>query len=213
MLRLKVCLTALIFGLFVTTCNRSSETELVVSRVDENYSHSFRNYSDWFALPVYYLQALAAVEVSGRKEIPHRFESHVYEKLVRVKNGKIDRFENILPEDLKDVPDSSLQAMAKSWGPFQLMGYKCFYLHITVEELMDSSAFYGAQWIDLSYGDLVRSGDFINAFHVHNTGKKLPSDSIPLTFDPKYIEKGMNYLRLFRQKGLKRKEKIRIKLR
>ena len=200
-------------GLLISACNRPSETEIIVSRVEKNYTQSFQNYADWFALPVYYLQALAAVEVSGRKEIPQRFEPHVYEKLLRVKKGQSDRFENILPDDLKEVPDSSLQAMAKSWGPFQLMGYKCFFLHITVEELIDSSAFYGAQWIDLSYGDLLRQGDFVDAFHIHNTGKHLPEDSIPLTHDSLYIEKGMKYLQLFRQKGLKRKEKIRIKLR
>lgn len=209
-----ITLVHLLFSAFIyTACMPVNETEATATRVEKHYADKFETYAEWFALPSEYLCALAAIEVSGRKEIPHRFEPHVYKKLLAVKNGNPDKFENILPQDLKAVPDSNLRKMAKSWGPFQIMGYKCFYLHLTVDQLIDSSSFYGAQWIDLSYGDLLRKGDFKNAFHFHNTGKMYPDSGPPLTYNPNYVRNGMRYLKLFRNRKRQQKANDSISIR
>ena len=55
----------------------------------------------------------------------------------------------------------------------------------------------GAQWIDLTYGDALRAGQFEDAFHLHNTGKPYPADGQPTTFHPDYVQRGMAYMRKF----------------
>ncbi len=199
-------------AMLLVKCLPEQKTELIVTSVKRNYSKEFEQYAEWFQIPKEYLCALSAIEVSGRKRIPHRFEKHVYQKLVDLKNGKLDKFENITKQDLKDVSDDDLRKMAKSWGPFQLMGYKCFFLDLTVDELIKKSSFYGAQWIDLSYGDLLRKGDFVNAFHLHNTGKLLPKDGKPITYDPNYIKKGLLYLEIFKRRGTNPEKKDSINI-
>ncbi len=203
----------IIYFLFGTSCLPEKRRKTVADKVELYYGKEFALYADWFALSEEYLSALAAIEVSGRKDIPHRFEKHVYEKLLSVKNGELDKFENITQEDLKDLKDSTLRKMAKSWGPFQIMGYKCFYLYLSVDELIDSSSFYGAQWIDLSYGDLVRKKKFKDAFHFHNTGKMYPDSGPPLTHDPNYVKNGMRYMQIFKKRKFEQTHKDSISIR
>ena len=189
------------FILLILSCSIGSGDKFDAAKNTERYyGKNLEAEAEKFRLPVNYLKALTAIEVSGKKIIPHRFEEHVYEKLVRVKDGKLDRFENITPDLLKDIPDSTLRDMAKSWGPFQIMGYKCVFLTISVEELKTHSMFYGARWIDISYGDRLRAGDYKNCFHLHNAGKLYPDSGPPLTYDKDYVKNGLKYMKYFHYK-------------
>jgi len=127
-----------------------------------------------------------------------RFEKHIYKRLQEVQKGIRLKYEHVTPELLKDANDEALQNLATSWGPFQIMGYKCIEMNIKIEDLRGPDAVYwGIQWIEKSYGQLLRKQDFKNAFHVHNTGKLYPSNNKPLTHNPQYVAKGLHYLELF----------------
>lgn len=204
-----------VFLIAFSSCNfRPYNKYNVAEDTQENYGAQIQKQAELFNLPASYLRALVVIEVSGNKQIPHRFEPHVYAKLKKVKNGELKRFENITPELLKNTPDSTLKEMAKSWGPYQIMGYKCVFLHISVEELKKNSLFFGARWIDLSYGDLLRAKDYKNAFHFHNAGKLYPDSGPPLTYDKNYVHNGLMYLRYFEKKdSIQRANKNRVNVR
>ena len=96
------------------------------------------------------------------------------------------------------LSDEALRNLATSWGPFQLMGYKCIQLDVQLRDIRGKDAIRaGAQWVDLTYGDALRAGRFEDAFHLHNTGKPYPADGQPTTFHPDYVQRGMAYMRKF----------------
>ena len=59
--------------------------------------------------------------------------------------------------------------------------------------------YYAVKWINITYGDYVRKGDYKHAFHIHNAGKEYPSDGKPLTYDPDYVKNGLKYEKYFRK--------------
>ena len=138
------------------------------------------------------------LESSGNKTIPNRFEKHVFNELKKVKLGTRKNYENITQETIHDASDEALKNLASSWGPFQLMGYKCVLLEINVSDVRGKDALYwGIKWIDLTYGEYLRNEEYKNAFHIHNTGKKYPKDGKSLTFNPYYIDNGLKYIKMF----------------
>lgn len=164
----------------------------------KNYKSQVDLYADKYNLPSSYLMALIMLECSGRKAVTPRFEKKIYKQLLDLKNKKIDHFEDLTPIDLKYYSDNDIKKLANSYGPFQIMGYKTIKMNITIEELYGKNAIkYGAYWIDKEYGDLLRQGRFADAFHFHNTGKIIPSDGIPRTYDPRYVRRGIDYMRYF----------------
>jgi hypothetical protein len=170
-----------------------------VLRTQKNYGAEIDKLAAQFNLSPEFLKALIILECSGLKNIKPRFERHIYHRLVNVKSGKLDRLENIRQADLKDASDESLKNMAKSWGPFQLMGYKCIWLDIPLNELRGDKALYWAvKWIDMTYGDYIRNGQYKDAFHMHNTGRPYPESGPPKTYDPKYVPNGLMYMKYFK---------------
>ena len=104
----------------------------------------------------------------------------------------------ITHEMIADASDEALKNLAKSWGPFQLMGYKCLHLDVKVKDLRGDDALdWGAKWIKLEYGHLLRKKRYKDAFHYHNTGKTYPKSGIPKTHDPKYVDNGLKYMAYF----------------
>lgn len=163
-----------------------------------NYKSDVDKYAEEYKLPASYLMSLIMLECSGAKIIKPRFEQHVYLKLKKFRDGKIDKFEDLSPSDLKGMSDSDLKKLAKSYGPFQIMGYKTIKLGCTIDDLSGKDAIkYGVKWINKEYGDVVREGRFLDAFHLHNTGKVFPQSGKSETYDPEYVEKGIYYIRYF----------------
>ncbi len=168
------------------------------NEVDIHYGKEIDLYASTNHLPAHYLKALAMLECSGRKDFPKRFEKHVYTRLREVKQGKRKKYEHVTPQLLKDADDNALRNLATSWGPFQIMGYKCIEMNIKIEDLRGENAVYwGIQWIEKSYGNLLRSGKFKDAFHIHNTGRLYPKNNKPLTHNPQYVANGLRYMELF----------------
>lgn len=163
-----------------------------------NYKSEVDKYAKKYELPSSYLMALIMLESSGKKEIIPRYEHHVYTKLQKFRDGKIDRFENLTHEEVKKLSDKELRELAKSYGPFQIMGYKSIKLGIDVKELYGKNAIaIGVKWINDEYGELLREGRFKDSFHIHNTGKSFPQSGKSETYDPKYVDNGLYYIRYF----------------
>ncbi len=177
--------------------NRQGGPEMVL----KNYGKVINMLSGRFNLPKDYLFALIMLESSGKKVIPVRFEKNIYRKLVLIQNGKIDGFEQIDKYTLKNISKKHLKKLACSYGPFQLMGYKIFELNTSLKQLQGkNNVFWALKWIDKNYGNFLRAGDYKNAFHIHNTGKKYPKSGKPETFDPDYVQKGLYYVKYYRKK-------------
>lgn len=165
-----------------------------------NYGEEAAKWANAFNLPEAYLLALIQLESGGRKPAGKRFEPHVFERLKAVRDGERERYEQITSRELEGASDEALRNLATSWGPFQLMGYKCIQLNVQLRDIRGKDAVReGVKWIDLTYGDLLRAGQFEDAFHVHNTGKPIPTDGPPSTFHPDYVPRGMAYMRKFAQ--------------
>lgn len=185
--------------------NQSANPEDLKSgfnKVLENYGSQIDSAAIIYKLDPAYLKALCMLECGGRKVFKQRFEPHVYKKLKAVKFNIIDKYEHVTPDMLADANDEALKNLASSWGPFQLMGYKCLQLGIKVKDIRgDNSVVYGVKWIDLTYGEYIRKEQFSDAFHIHNTGMPLPSNGQPKTYDPNYINHGLSYLKRYRNSG------------
>jgi hypothetical protein len=185
----------------------ASTTPEAVLRTEANYGAEIDKLADQFDLSPEYLKALIILECSGLQKIKPRFERHIYKRLVNVRSGKLDRFENIKQADLRDASDEALRNMAHSWGPFQIMGYKCIWLDIQLGDLRgDQGLYWAVKWIDLTYGDYIRRGKYKDAFHIHNTGRPYPEVGPPKTYDPKYVPNGMMYMKHFAELEKRRKQ-------
>ena len=161
----------------------------------KNYGDDVSLWAEKFDLPAAYLLALIQLESGGRKPAGKRFESHVYKRLQAVRDGKRTRYENIRTADLEGASDEALHNLATSWGPFQLMGYKCILLDLQIRDIRGKDAVQaGVTWIDQTYGVALREGRFEDAFHMHNTGKAYPKSGPPTTFHPDYVVRGMRYM-------------------
>lgn len=167
----------------------------------DNYQSEVKKYADYYKLPSSYLMALIMLECSGKKHIKPRFEKHVYIKLKKFRDGEIDKFEDLTQSELKEKSDGELKELAKSYGPFQIMGYKSIKLGCTIKDLYGRNAIeYGIKWIDNEYGNALREGRFLDAFHLHNTGRVFPQSGKSETYDPEYVNNGMYYIRYFSTK-------------
>ncbi len=178
----------------------------VVEKTLINYGQEVSVYAAKYKLPVSYLLALIVLESSGRKIIPPRFEPHVYDRLKEVKHGKRPSYEHVTPAHIADATDDALKNLSSSWGPFQLMGYKCLLLDIKIKDIRGNDAvFWGIHWIDLTYGRELKNGKFKDAFHIHNTGRKYPKYGRPFTHDPGYVQRGLSYMQKFEDRLAKQK--------
>jgi len=163
-----------------------------------HYGDSINKAAITFNLSAPYLKALCMLECSGRKIVPPRFEAHVYKKLKQVKEGKLSQYEHVTPAMLYDATDDALKNLASSWGPFQLMGYKCLLLNIKIADIRGEHAIYwGAKWINETYGNKIRQGKYKDAFHLHNTGKPYPKMGKPRTYHPDYVPNGLAFMEYY----------------
>lgn len=177
-----------------------SVKKTVVQRTFHNYHTQAVEAGKKYDLPPEYLLALIVLESSGRKIVPHRFESHVFRKLDEVARGKRDNLDGIKAKQLIGKTDGQLKQLASSWGPFQIMGYKSLEIGLQVRDFQGEDAVRnGALWIDKNYGTYLRKGKFKDAFHIHNTGQPYPSLGPPRTYHSDYVPKGLKYIEEFRK--------------
>ncbi len=166
--------------------------------VNENYGSAIHDAAKEFDLPEAYLKALCMLECSGRSDPAPRFEKYVYTRLKMVQAGLKDSFEHVKSFHLRSAGDEAIQNLSSSWGPFQLMGYKCMLLGIRVKDIRgEEAAYYGVKWIDLTYGKLLRQGRFRDCFHMHNTGSLYPKNGKVKTYDPNYVKNGLKYMKYY----------------
>lgn len=170
-----------------------------VEVLKENYGVQINQAAESFDLPPNYLKALCMLECGGAKKIKPRFEKHVYKKLKKVRDGKLNNYEHVTKDMLEDASDEALINLASSWGPFQLMGYKCLLLDIKIKDIRgDEAIYYGVKWIDLTYRKYLREKRFKDAFHIHNAGKPFPKSGVSKTYHPQYVNRGLKYMAIFK---------------
>ena len=159
---------------------------------EENYSEEVKRAASEFDLPYPYLMSLIGLECGGKKPAGSRYEKHVFKRLKDVRDGKRTNYENVTRAHLADASDEALKNLSTSWGPFQLMGYKCILLGVKIKDIRgDNAVYYGAKWIDLAYGKRLRKGQYQDCFHIHNTGRPYPANGTPTTHDPRYVPRGI----------------------
>ncbi|TAF33660.1 MAG: hypothetical protein EAZ57_05105 [Cytophagales bacterium] len=166
--------------------------------VRKNYSAEVKKICETEKLPAAYFNALIILECSGRKPSGSRFEPHVYDKLLAVKEGRSKSYMNISSKRLENMDESTLKQLATSWGPLQLMGYHCLTLGISIDELKGPNTLkHSIRWCKKNYGKYLDKKDFKNAFHLHNTGRTHPEWWFSRTHDPDYVQKGLGYMDRF----------------
>ena len=112
-----------------------------------------------FDLPADYLKALIVLESSGKRRLRVALKNMSFIAFKRYVRGS-EKYENVTQTILHDATDGALRNLASSWGPFQLMGYKCILLNINVADVRGEKALYwGVKWIDMTYGDYLRKGE------------------------------------------------------
>lgn len=169
--------------------------------IEKHFGNEIENCAREFKLPSSYLKALIALECSGNPNPPSRFEKHVFASLKKVRDGQLRNYGSIRRRTIKDASDGALKNLASSWGPFQLMGYQCIEMGINVKDIRGKERlYYGVKWINKRYGKYLKKGQYRDAFHIHNTGRPVPSSGKTHTYDPKYIPNGMSFIQFFENK-------------
>ena len=162
------------------------------------YSNEVRIAAEKYNLDYSYLMALLMLECSGKKPAGSRFEPHVFKRLKQVRGGSRTSYENVTAKHLANASDEALRNLATSWGPFQLMGYKCILLDVKIKDIRGPNGVeHGAKWINLTYGDAMRQGRYKDCFHMHNTGSPYPKRGGPKTHDPNYVPRGEAMMKQF----------------
>lgn len=179
-----------------------NKSQYDLERVEENYGAEVDSLCKDMNLPSSYVKALIMLECSGHRPVEPRFEEHVFLRLQQVRDGKRKRLETLKTKHLSGMSDEALKNLARSWGPFQIMGYKSVQMKVKVYDLRSKNAVYwGLRWIDRDYGKLLRQGRFKDAFHFHNTGRHFPDDGESRTYDPMYVTRGLKYMDYFNSKS------------
>ncbi len=174
---------------------------VVLNRTYRNYAETVIKEAEEYELPADYLLALIALECSGKRMVPHRYEPKVYEALKKVKLKELSSYDNVNYKKVKNLSERELKDMASSWGPFQLMGYKSFELKCKISDIAGKKAIpLGIKWINSAYGGLLRKKKYKDAFHIHNTGRKYPLIGPPRTYHKNYVPQGLKYQESFKLK-------------
>ena len=190
-------LSGLVYFVFIRTCGTTSQ--VAIKRLQQNYASEIEQVCKELDVPDEYFKALIILECSAMKNPPSRFEPHVFRKLQQLRNGKIKRYATLQRADVQNCSDATLKLLASSWGALQIMGYHCFYLGISIDQLKGKQNLYQAvRWCKLTYGKYLAERRYRDAFHFHNTGKPHPDWwFLTLTHDPTYVNKGIAYTQYF----------------
>lgn len=182
---------------FVTPWHAAGDKAGASAALD-NYRDDVWRAAQKYNLDYSYLMSLLMLECSGKRPAGSRFEPHVFKRLKQVRDGQKSNYENVTAKHLKGASDDALRNLATSWGPFQLMGYKCILLNVNIRDIRGPQGIdHGAKWINLTYGESMRRSQFKDCFHMHNTGQPYPKTGMPRTHDPQYVPRGMAMMNQF----------------
>lgn len=166
-----------------------------LARTQKNYGKEIDRICASKQLPAPYFKALTILESSGHKPAASRFEPHVYQTLIDVKEGKVKQYGRFNTAQMKLLSDETIRKMATSWGPLQIMGYHCVPMGISFEDLQGPDAMeFAITWAEQTYGAYLQNHNYKDALHIHNTGKPIPQSGRITTTDPNYIDKGLSYI-------------------
>ena len=103
---------------------------------------------------------------------------------------------NVTHASIANASDAALVNLATSWGPFQLMGYHSIGLKTTVSQIRGADSLnHGVAWIKEDYGHILSKGQFRDAFHWHNAGKRYPKSG--KTKSRSYVRRGLSAMEYF----------------
>ncbi len=170
-----------------------------VLKAEMNYGSEVKQICRAENVPYEYIMALIVLECSGRKPAQSRFEPAVYEKLKQLRKGDLSKYSTVHASQVKGLSNDNLRLLATSWGALQIMGYHCYDLGVTIDDLHNpnTSLPISIKWCKKNYGKYLDMEDFPNAFHCHNTGKPMPFFGLVSTHDPQYVFKGIRYMSSF----------------
>jgi len=140
------------------------------------------------SVPPAFLASLISVENPRLSATAKRFEPHVYEKLIEVRDGARASYNNVKQSQLSDAGDMAVKALAHSYGYTQIMAYWCFRLNCTVKELRDPAKHlaFAVELLKIVAGKHLRGGDYSAALRIWNTGS--PTGK---THDPAYVSNAL----------------------
>ena len=94
-----------------------------------------------------------AVEILNKLGLEGKYTIDISDRII---------LEGILQKlGIKNINEAGLKNLSTSWGPFQLMGYKCIILGIYVKDIRgDNSVYWGVKWINKTYGKYLKKGRF-----------------------------------------------------
>ena len=162
------------------------------------YSQEVQRAAEKYDLDYGYLMALLMLECSGKKTAGARFEPHVFNRLKQVRDGKRTNYENVTAAHLADASDDALRNLATSWGPFQLMGYKCILLDVNIRDIRGPNGMeHGADWINQTYGQRDATRPLPRLLPHAQHGPALSRTGLPKTHDPQYVPRGMSMMKQF----------------
>ena len=151
-------------------------------------------------IPESYLAAVLSLETSppGNWD-SERFEAHVYRRLLALKNeGKA--FGSIPRKELLQYSDRDLRQFATSYGPTQMMGYHCFKIQCSINELKGPYHLqWAVTWMEKNYASYARRGDWEACFRIHNTGR--PNGR---TYHRNYVQKGLERMEYYERWALRK---------
>lgn len=182
-----------------------ADTPNYVGKLRANYANEIEEICQTRNLPAEYFKALAILECSAQKPAPPRFEAKVLERLKEVRAGKLASYGLLKTAQIRDLTDEQLQDMATSWGAFQIMGYHAYSIGIAPRDLQGEDGLrQSIVWIEKNYGQYLRKNDFANAFHIHNAGKPIPATGEYETYHPRYIPRGLEFIKIFQEEKFKK---------
>lgn len=166
----------------------SSQARKLAQQLRDRFGAKIAKATEGTPVPPKFIAGLIAVEAgkdrNGQiKESATRFESHVYEKLKQVRDGKLLQYNKIRRAQLADASDDALKALATSCGLTQIMQWWSIHMGISVAELRGPNHLkHAVKLLEMTAGNQLRTLDYEGTLRIWNTGR--PGGK---THDPDYV--------------------------
>lgn len=165
-----------------------STAQKLAAQIRQRFGQKIARAVEGTPVPQKFVAGLISVE-AGKKngqivENATRFEPHVFAKLKQVRDGKLLQYNKIRRAQIADASDEALEALARSYGLTQTMGWWSLHLKCTVADLRDPEKHlkYAVKLMLLnSQGDFER-GEFEGEMRQWNSGSEKGK-----THDPDYV--------------------------
>ncbi|MCB1173577.1 MAG: hypothetical protein KDK39_08435 [Leptospiraceae bacterium] len=158
-------------SIFFTACPENSEDALMW-RLYQKWHPAIEKAVSGTDIDAEYMAAIISLESHppGNAD-SSRFEAAVYRRLQDLRDHGT-AFGYISRSHVADLSDAELREYATSHGLTQIMGYHCFRLKCTIEELRSPDhLLWAIAYMQMSYKKAARKHDWESCFRVHNTGR------------------------------------------